>query len=183
MHAKAWLRHCSRSCHPRSAARQGWVCLSDIHCSRCPRSWSAAGSPNLCTNLKLRVHQLDNICSSHSKFRFHRCRIDDATGRSLAKKYQKMALFGTSFAGAWGFWPRSGANHTHKPYTDELQILSSWCMPRHDFATAAEVVTPDQLRDRVGCAYLIYTAQGVRAAGLQLTPLIYARIWNSGCIN
>ena len=49
-------------------------------------------------------------------------------------------------------------------------------MPRHDFATAAEVVTPDQLRDRVGCAYLIYTAQGVRAAGLQLTPLIYARI-------
>ena len=51
---------------PRSAARQGWVCLPDIHCSRCPRSWSAAGSPNLCTNLKLRLHQLDNICSSHS---------------------------------------------------------------------------------------------------------------------
>ena len=37
--------------------------------------------------------------------------------------------------------------------------------------------------DRVGCAYLIYPVQGVRAAGLQLTPLIYARIWNSGCIN
>ena len=57
-------------CHPRSAARQGWVCLPDIHCSRCPGSthkpWSAAGSPNLCTNLKLRLHQLDNICSSHS---------------------------------------------------------------------------------------------------------------------
>ena len=64
-------------------------------------------------------------------------------------------------------------------------------MPKHDFATAAEVVelttpqgigvwfvcvTPDQLRDRVGCAYLIYTAQGVRAAGLQLALLIYARI-------
>ena len=45
-------------------------------------------------------------------------------------------------------------------------------MPKHDFATAAEVVTPDQLRDRVGCAYLIYTAQGVRAAGLQLALLI-----------
>ena len=87
-----------------------------------------------------------------------------------------MARFGTSFRGAWGIWPRSGANHTHRPYTDELQILSSWCMPRHDFATAAEVVTPDQLRDRVGCAYLIYTAQGVRAAGLQLALLIYARI-------
>ena len=70
-------------------------------------------------------------------------------------------------------------------------------MPRHNFATAAEVVTPgsaarqgwvclpdihcsfgatpDQLRDRVGCAYLIYPVQGVRAAGLQLIPLIYAR--------
>ena len=48
-------------------------------------------------------------------------------------------------------------------------------MPRHDFATAVKVATPDQLRDRVGCAYLIYTAQGVRAAGLQLTPLIYAQ--------
>ena len=47
---------------------------------------------------------------------------------------------------------------------------------RHGFATAAEVVTPDQLRDRVGYAYLIYTAQGVRAAGLQLALLIYARI-------
>ena len=47
----------------------------------------------------------------------------------------------------------------------------------------SEVVTPDQLRDRVGCAYLIYPVQGVRAAGLQLTLLIYARIWKSGCIN
>ena len=55
MHAKAWLRHCSQRCHPRSAARQGSVCLSDIHCSRCPRSWSAAGSPNQCTNLKFDV--------------------------------------------------------------------------------------------------------------------------------
>ena len=94
-----------------------------------------------------------------------------------------MARFGTSFAGVWGMWPRSGANLTTKPYTDELQILSSLCMPRHDFATAVKGATPDQLRDRVGCAYLIYTVQGVRAAGLQLAPLIYARIWNSGCIN
>ena len=87
-----------------------------------------------------------------------------------------MARFGTSFGGAWGIWPRSGANHTHKPYTDELQILSSLCRRRHDFATAVKVATPDQLRDRVGCAYLIYPVQGVRAAGLQLTPLLYARI-------
>ena len=35
----------------------------------------------------------------------------------------------------------------------------------HDFATAVKGATPDQLRDRVGCAYLIYTVQGVRAAG------------------
>ena len=48
--------------------------------------------------------------------------------------------------------------------------------PRHDFATAVKGATPDQLRDRVGCAYLIYTVQGVRAAGLQLALLIYARI-------
>ena len=82
-----------------------------------------------------------------------------------------------------GHLARSGANLKTKPYTDELQILSSLCMQRHDFATAVKGATPDQLRDRVGCAYLIYTVQGVRAAGLQLAPLIYARIWNSGCIN
>ena len=81
-----------------------------------------------------------------------------------------MARFGTSFGGAWGIWPRSGAYLKTKPYTDELQILSSLCMQRHDFATAVKGATPDQLRDRVGCAYLIYTLQGVRAAGLQLAP-------------
>ena len=122
------------------------------------------------------MHQLDNIFSSQSQFRFNRCRIDDATGRSLAKKYPKMARFETSFGGAWGIWPRSGPNLKTKPYTDELQILSSLCMQRHDFATAVKGATPDQLRDRVGCAYLIYTVQGVRAAGLQMAPLIYARI-------
>ena len=170
MHAKAWLRHCSRSCHPRSAARQGWVCPSDIPCSRCPRSWSAADSPNLCTNLKLRVHQLDNICSSHSQFRFHRCRIDDARGRSLAKKYPKMALLGPALQGRGASSPAQGqvthTNHTPMNY----KYCPSLCMPRHGFATAVEVVTPDQLRDRVGCAHLIYPVQGVRAAGLQLTP-------------
>ena len=113
---------------------------------------------------------------THSLFRFHRCRIDDATGRSLAKKYPKMARFGTSFGGAWVIWPRSGANLKTKPYTDELQILFSLCMQMHHFATAVKGATPDQLRDRVGCAYLKYTVQGVRAAGLQLAPLIYARI-------
>ena len=127
-----------------------------------------------------------------SNWRRHRAFIGEKVPENgpfrKSKTDPKMARFGISFRGAWGIWPRSGANHTHKPYTDELQIFSSWCMPRHDFvdaagvsdscfATAAEVVTPDQLRDRVGCAYLIYTAQGVRAAGLQLALLIYARIW------
>ena len=39
------------------------MCLSDIPCSRCPRSWSAAGSHILCRNVKLLVHQLHNMCS------------------------------------------------------------------------------------------------------------------------
>ena len=56
-------------------------------------------------------------------------------------------------------------------------------MQRHDFATAVKGATIYELRDRVGCAYLIYTVQGVRASDLQLAPLIYARIGNSGCIN
>ena len=120
MHAKAWLRHCSRSCHPRSAARQGWVCPSDIPCSRCPRSWSAADSPNLCTNLKLRVHQLDNICSSHSQFRFHRCRIDDARGRSLAKSTRKWLFLGPALQGRGASSPAQGqvthTNHTPMNY-------------------------------------------------------------------
>ena len=87
-----------------------------------------------------------------------------------------MARFGTSFGGAWGIWPRSWANFKTKPYTDELQIWSSLCMQRHDFATAVKGANPDQLRDRVGCAYLICTVQGVRAAGLQLAFLINSRI-------
>ena len=90
------------------------------------------------------------------------------------KKYPTMARFGTRFRRAWGILPRSGTNHTHKPYIDELQILSSLCMPRHDFATAVKGATSEQLRDRVGCAYLIYTFQGVHAAGLQLVTLISA---------
>ena len=101
----------------------------------------------------------------------------------IGEKVPENGPFRDQFSRGVGHLAPLRANHTHKPYTDELQILSSWCMPKHDFATAAEVVTPDQLRDRVGCAYLIYTAQGVRAAGLQLALLIYARIWNSGCIN
>ena len=96
------------------------MCLSDIHCSRCPRSWSAAGSPNLCTNLKLQVHQLDNICSSHSKFRFHRCQIDDATGRSLAKNTRKWLFSGPALQGRGASGPAQGqithTNHTPMNY-------------------------------------------------------------------
>ena len=126
-------------CHQLRSGRVG--CAYLIYPVQGGRSWSAADSPNLCTNLNTPDASTRNICSSSFVF------IDvewRRQGRSLAKKYPKMALFGT---------------------------------------TAVKVVTPDQLRDRVGCAYLIYPVQGVRAAGLQLTPLIYARIWNSGCIN
>ena len=45
--------------------------------------------------------------------------------------------------------PLRGESQT-KPYTDELKILSSLCMPMHDFATAVKGATPDQLRDRLG---------------------------------
>ena len=49
-----------------TTSERDWVCLSDIPCSKSRRSCSAAGSPNLCRNMKLRVYQQDNICSSHS---------------------------------------------------------------------------------------------------------------------
>ena len=48
-----------------TTSERGWVCLSDIPCSKSLRSCSAAGSPNLCRNMKLRVYQQDNICCSH----------------------------------------------------------------------------------------------------------------------
>ena len=101
----------------------------------------------------------------------------------MAKKSPKNARFGTRFGRAWGILPRSGTNNTHKPYIDELQILSSLCMPRHDFATAVKGATSEQLRDRVESAFPIYPVQGVRAAGLQLTPLSYTRMCNSGYLN
>ena len=103
--------------------------------------------------------------------------------RSLAKKSPKIARFGTRLGRAWGILPRLGTNHTHKPYIDELQILSSLCMPRYDFATAVKGATSEQLRDRVESAFPIYPVQGVRAVGLQLTPLSYTRMCNSGYLN
>ena len=91
----------------------------------------------------------------------------------MAEKYPTMARFGTHFGGACGILLRAEANHTHKPYIDELQILSSLYMRRHDFATAVKGSTSEELRDRVRCAFPIYPVQGVGAAGLQLAPLIY----------
>ena len=76
-----------------------------------------------------------------------------------------MARLGTRFGGAWGILPCSGVNHIHTPYTDEQQVLSSLYMPSHDFTTAINCATSEQLRERVGCAYLIYPVQGVHAAG------------------
>ena len=78
----------------------------------------------------------------------------------------------------WGGHGTSGPawrQITHTNHTsDELQILSSLYMPRHDFATAVKGATSEELCDRVGCAFPIYLVQGVRSAGLQLAPLIYA---------
>ena len=101
----------------------------------------------------------------------------------MAKKSPKIARFGTRLGRAWGILPRLGTNHTHKPYIDELQILFSLYMPRHDFATTVKGATSEQRRDRVGCAFPIYPVPGVHAAGLQLAPLIYAGLWKSGYIN
>ena len=56
-------------------------------------------------------------------------------------------------------------------------------MRRHDFAAAVKGATSEELRDRVECAFPIYPVQGVGAAGLQLTPLIYTVMWNSGYLN
>ena len=87
-----------------------------------------------------------------------------------------MALLGPALQGRVASSPAQGqVTHTNHTPMDYKYCLVCAC-PRHGFATAVEVVTPDQLRDRVGCAHLIYPVQGVRAAGLQLTPLIYARI-------
>ena len=81
-------------------------------------------------------------------------------GAFIGEKVPENGSFWDQLCRDVGFQPRSGASDTHKPYTDELQILSILCMPMHGFATAVKVVTPDQLRDRVGCAYLIYPVQG-----------------------
>ena len=104
-------------------------------------------------------------------------------GRSLAKKYQTMASFGTRFWGVRGILPCTEANHTHLSYINELQILHSLCIPRHGFATAVKGAISEQLCDRVGCAFPIYPVQGVRAAGLQLALIFYAGMWNSWYIN
>ena len=132
------------------------------------------------------MHRLDNIFSSSVYgfvFRFapERGQMPYAPPKLVSKR----AIFGYFFAnGPFRNHLRRGVGHLaplrgesqNEPYTDELQILSSLCMQMHDFATAVKGATTDQLRDRVGCAYLIYTVQGVRAAGLQLAPLINARI-------
>ena len=103
MHAKAWLRHCSQRCHPRSAARQGWVCLSDIHCSRCPRSWSAAGSPNLCTNL--------------TSFVFIDVELTTPQGVHWRKSTRKWPVSGPAFEGRGASGPAQGqiSQRSHTP--------------------------------------------------------------------
>ena len=119
MHSKAWLCHCSQRYHLRTAARQVWVCLSDIPCLKCLRSWSAAGSPNLCTNLKLRLHQLDSICSSHS-FVFIDIELATPGGRNWRKSTRQWPVSGPVLEGrvaSCSAWRQiTHTNHTSMNY-------------------------------------------------------------------
>ena len=56
-------------------------------------------------------------------------------------------------------------------------------MQKHDFDTIHKFATPEQLRDRFGSASPTYHIQGVRAAGVQRAPLIYAGMRNAGYRN
>ena len=121
MHAKAWLRHCSRSCHPRSAARQGWVCPSDIPCSRCPRSWSAADSPNLCTNLKTPGASTRQYFVVHTvSFVFIDVELTTPEGVHWRKSTRKWLFLGPALQGRGASSPAQGqvthTNHTPMNY-------------------------------------------------------------------
>ena len=109
LHSMCIPCHCSQRRHLRTTVWQGWMCLSDIPCSRCPRSWLSYSmqeceTPGTSTTQHLQLTQ----------FRCRRCRLDDIKGRSLAKKYPKMASFWTRFGGAWASRPaRRQITHTN----------------------------------------------------------------------
>ena len=97
----------------------GWVCLSDTPCSKSLRSCSAAGSPNLCRNMKLRVYQQDNICSSHS-FVFSYVELPTPRGVHWWKSTRQRPVSGPVLDGHGAYWPAQGqishTNHTSMNY-------------------------------------------------------------------
>ena len=90
------------------------MCLSDIICSRCPRSWSVAGSPNLCRNVKFRVHQLHNNCS------FIDVELTTPGGVHWRKSTRKSPVSGSVLKGHRSSCPAQGlitqTNHTSMNY-------------------------------------------------------------------
>ena len=82
--------------------------------------------------------------------------------------------FREQFGGGMGHLaPHGGKSHAQTIHPMNYKYCLVY-ISRHDFATAVKGATSEQLRDRVGCAFPIYLVQGVRSAGLQLAPLIYA---------
>ena len=98
-----------------TTSKLGWVCLSDIPCSKSLRSCSAAGSPNLCRNMKLRVYQQDNICSSHS-FVFSYVELATPRGVHWLKSTRQWPVSGPVLDGHGASCPALGqithTNHT-----------------------------------------------------------------------
>ena len=159
MHAKAWLRHCSRSCHP-DQLRDRVGCAHLIYPVQGVRAAGLQLTPLIYARIwKLRVHQLENICSSTQLVSFSSMSNWRRQRAFIGEKVPENGSFWDQLCRGVGLQATLRANDTHKPYTDELQILSSLCMQGMGFAIAVEVVTPDQLRDRVGCAHLIYPVQ------------------------
>ena len=90
-----------------------------------------------------------------------------------------MASFGTRFWGVRGILPCTEANHTHKPYIDELQILHS-CI---GMTSPLQSKVPSQNSCVTGLDVPFrYTLFKV-SVQLQLTLKFYAGMWNSWYIN
>ena len=110
-------------CHLWTAAWQGWLCISDILCSRCTHSWSVAGFPNLCRNVKLWVVKLNKICRSHSLFRFRRCRIDDTRAVHLRKITRISTFSWPLLEGRVAFCPAQGQITTIHRWTTNIVLF------------------------------------------------------------
>ena len=94
-----------------TTSKLGWVCLSDIPVQKV----CAAGSPNLCRNMKLRVYQQDNICSSHS-FVFSYVELATPRGVHWLKSTRQWPVSGPVLDGHGASCPALGqithTNHT-----------------------------------------------------------------------